>query len=127
MNHLQEFSYDPAKCSLATSLFAALEKIAGATLPAELTVVDFFRTLEQPPEKALGDYALPCFRFAKALKKNPNEVATELKRLLEEAKNPWVESVVLKGAFLNIFTNQKEVAKALVPTLVSGAVFNILK
>jgi arginyl-tRNA synthetase len=126
VNQLANFSYDPAKCSLAESLFKALTTLEPA-LPAELTVVDFFKTLEQPPEKALGDYALPCFRFAKAIKKNPNEVATELKRLLEEQKNPWVESVVLKGAFLNIFTNQKEVAKALLPTLVSGAGFKILK
>lgn len=126
MNQLANFSYDPAKCSLATSLFKALQTIEPA-IPAELTVVDFFKTLEQPPEKALGDYALPCFKFAKAIKKNPNEVATELKRLLDEEKNPWVDSVVLKGAFLNIFTNQKEVAKALVPTLVNGSGFNILK
>lgn len=126
MNSLSNFSYDPAKCSLAESLFKALQTIEPA-LPAELTVVDFFKTLEQPPEKALGDYALPCFKFAKAIKKNPNEVATELKRLLEEQKNPWVESVVLKGAFLNIFTSQKEVALALIPSLVSGDGFNILK
>jgi arginyl-tRNA synthetase len=126
VNQLANFSYDPAKCSLATSLFKALQTIESA-IPAELTVVDFFKTLEQPPEKSLGDYALPCFKFAKAIKKNPNEVATELKRLLDEEKNPWVESVVLKGAFLNIFTNQKEVAKALVPTLVNGSGFNILK
>ncbi len=126
MNQLSNFSYDPAKVSLATSLFAALSKLE-SNIPPELTVVDFFKTLEQPPEKTLGDYALPCFRFAKAIKKNPNEVATELKRLLEEEKNPWVESVVLKGAFLNIFTNQKEVAKALIPTLVNGSGFNILK
>ena len=126
MNQLANFSYDPAKCSLATSLFKALQTIEPA-IPEGLTVVDFFKTLEQPPEKALGDYALPCFRFAKAIKKNPNEVATELKRILEEEKNPWVDSIVLKGAFLNIFTNQKEVAKALVPTLVNGSGFNILK
>jgi arginyl-tRNA synthetase len=126
LNALANYSYDPAKCSLATSLFSALSKIE-SNLPPELTVVDFFRTLEQPPEKALGDYALPCFRFAKAIKKNPNEVATELKRLLELEANPWVDSIVLKGAFLNIFTNQKEVAKALVPSLVTGAGFNILK
>lgn len=126
MNALANYSYDPAKCSLATSLFTALSTIE-SNLPPELTVVDFFRTLEQPPEKALGDYALPCFRFAKAIKKNPNEVATELKRLLELEANPWVDNIVLKGAFLNIFTNQKEVAKALVPSLVTGAGFNILK
>lgn len=126
MNSLSNFSYDPAKCSLAESLFKALNTLS-TEVPSELTVVDFFKTLEQPPEKALGDYALPCFRFAKVIKKNPNEVATELKRLLEEQNNPWVDSVVLKGAFLNIFTNQKEVAKALIPSLVSGSGFKILK
>jgi arginyl-tRNA synthetase len=126
LNALSNYSYDPAKVSLATSLFKALGKLE-SNLPPELSVVDFFRTLEQPPEKALGDYALPCFRFAKVIKKNPNEVAAELKRLLEEENNPWVESIVLKGAFLNIFTNQKEVAIALISSLVSGAGFNILK
>lgn len=120
------YSYDPAKFSLANSLYAALAKIE-PNLPEDISVTDFFKTLEQPPEKSLGDYALPCFRFAKALKKNPNEVATELKRLLEEEKNPWVESVVLKGPFLNIFTDQKQVAKTLIPNLVKGEGFKTLK
>jgi arginyl-tRNA synthetase len=126
VTQMANFSYDPAKFSLANSLYAALAKIE-SNLPADIGVADFFKTLEQPPEKALGDYALPCFRFAKALKKNPNDVAAELKRLLEEENNPWVESVVLKGAFLNIFTNQKQVAKNLIPSLVSGDGFSLLK
>lgn len=125
MTPLANYSYDPAKSSLANSLFAALAKME--TLPANLTVEDFFKTLEQPPEKSLGDYALPCFRFAKAIKKNPNDVAAELKKYLEEEKNPWIDSIVLKGAFLNIFTNQKEIAKSIVPSLVSGKGFEILK
>ena len=127
MNQLQSFSYDPAKCSIATSLFFALSKIAAGELPSEITLVDFFKGLEQPPEKTLGDYALPCFRFAKALKKNPNLVAEELKRNLEAEKNPWIDRIDLKGAFLNIFTNQKEVAKALIPMLVKGSGFELLK
>lgn len=79
MNLLEEYNYDAAKCSLASSLFEALKKIE-TNLPLELTVLDFFKSLEQPPEKALGDYALPCFKFAKAIKKNPNDVAIELKK-----------------------------------------------
>jgi arginyl-tRNA synthetase len=127
VNLLDNYKYDPAKCSLAETLFEALQKTAGGILPEELSAVDFFKGLEQPPEKALGDYALPCFRFAKALKKNPNLVAEELKRELEAANNPWVLKVDLKGAFLNIFTNQKEVAKTLVPELVNGNGFKLLK
>ncbi|MGZ3788504.1 MAG: arginine--tRNA ligase [Bacteriovorax sp.] len=127
MNQLENYKYDPAKCSLAESLFQALKKNAGEALPSDLSVLDFFKALEQPPEKSLGDYALPCFRFAKALKKNPNLVAEELKRELEEAHNPWVLKIDLKGAFLNIFTDQKQVAKTLVPELVNESDFKLLK
>ncbi len=125
MNQLENYKYDPAKCSLAETLFAALSK--QGTLPEDLSVVDFFKALEQPPEKTLGDYALPCFRFAKALKKNPNLVAEELKKELETSGNPWVSKVDLKGAFLNIFTDQKQVAKTLIPELISRHGFDILK
>ena len=31
-----------------------------------------------PPDTKMGDYALPCFRFAKALKKAPNLIAEDL-------------------------------------------------
>ncbi len=130
LTSLATYSYDPAKCSLANSLYIAMGRIE-SELPAELTVVDFFKALEQPPERSLGDYALPCFRFAKAIKKNPNDVAAELKKHLEEGseveKNPWIDSIVQKGAFLNIFINQKEVAKNLIPSLVNGAGFELLK
>lgn len=125
MNSLDNFKYDPAKCSLAETLFAALSKLG--ELPEDLTVLDFFKSLEQPPEKSLGDYALPCFRFAKALKKNPNLVAEELKKELEASNNPWVLKVDLKGAFLNIFTDQKQVAKVLIPELISGHGFEVLQ
>ena len=127
MNQLDNFSYDPAKCSLANSLLGALEKASGGNLPTEIDLLYCFKALEQPPEKTLGDYALPCFRFAKALKKIPNVMAEELKNHLDASNNPWIESVILKGAFLNIFTNQKEVARTLIPILINGEGFKIIK
>jgi arginyl-tRNA synthetase len=126
MNQLDNFSYDPAKCSLANSLFNAIKKAAADNLPAEIDVLYCFKSLEQPPEKTLGDYALPCFRFAKALKKIPNAMAEEIKNYLVADNNPWIESVILKGAFLNVFTNQKQVAKTLIPTLINGEGFKTL-
>lgn len=127
MSQLTNFNYDPAKCSLAKSLFEALKKTSGDNLPAEIDELVCFKSLEQPPEKTLGDYALPCFRFAKALKKIPNAMAEELKNELEASNNPWIESVILKGAFLNIFTNQKQVAKNLIPLLLNGEGFKVLE
>ena len=103
MNNLENFNYDPAKLSLATSLFDALKSIAAGADLGELNTVDFFKALEQPPEKNLGDYALPCFRFAKTIKQNPNQVAESFKAHLEASKNPWIDRIDLKGAFLNIY------------------------
>ena len=34
--------------------------------------------LAVPPDSAMGDFALPCFRFAKVLKKSPVIIAQEL-------------------------------------------------
>jgi arginyl-tRNA synthetase len=127
LNNLENYNYDPAKLSLATSLFEALKTVSAGADLGELSVVDFFKALEQPPEKNLGDYALPCFRFAKAIKQNPNQVAVDFKAHLEASKNPWIDRIDLKGAFLNIFTNQKQVAKTLIPSLVSGESFKLLK
>lgn len=126
MDLFKNYKYDPAKISLANSLYKALKQIE-ANLPVELSPLDFFKSMEQPPEKELGDYALPCFRFAKIIKKNPNEIAAQIKNILDVEKNIWINHIVLKGAFLNIFTNQTEVAKTLLPQLLNGHGFNILK
>ena len=40
--------------------------------------------IEVPPDSKLGDYALPCFEFARVLKKSPREVSAEL------AKTPYL-------------------------------------
>ena len=34
--------------------------------------------LEIPPEKKLGDFALPCFRLSKTLRKAPQMIASAL-------------------------------------------------
>ena len=40
---------------------------------------EIYTNLVFPPNSEMGDYALPCFRFAKALKKSPASIAEELK------------------------------------------------
>ena len=34
--------------------------------------------VEQPPNPEMGDYALPCFSFAKSLRRSPVKIAEEL-------------------------------------------------
>ena len=40
--------------------------------------------IEIPPDSKMGDYAIPCFPFAKLLHKSPAVIAEELKQLLPE-------------------------------------------
>lgn len=118
----QFLSYDPAKLSLAETLQNILNEMG-----ASFEVSDLFKSIEQPPESNLGDYALPCFRFAKSLKKNPNVLAEEIKQLIEKAHNPWLAKVELKGAFLNIFTDRQKITAHIIPSILSNEQFSILK
>ena len=35
--------------------------------------------IEIPPSGKMGDYAFPCFSLSKKLKKNPSDIASEIK------------------------------------------------
>ncbi len=115
-------SYDPAKLSLAETIIEIIN-----TMGEKFELAEVFKSIEQPPEPTMGDYALPCFKFAKALKKNPNQLAIDLKNALESAQNSWISKIELKGAFLNIFTNQSKTATYVLPSILKDQHSNIIK
>ncbi|MCK6595614.1 MAG: arginine--tRNA ligase [Bacteriovoracaceae bacterium] len=123
---LNEFSYDVARLELMELIYSAV--LDNFTIPSDLIPeqlkLDIFRTLEQPPEQKLGDYAFPCFKLAKALKSNPNELATKIKSAIEAKNSQWISHLELKGAFLNTFINQQTLAKNFIPTILSGDNFS---
>ncbi len=43
-----------------------------------VTKEEIAEAIAVPPDPSLGDYALPCFRFARALRKAPGKIAEEL-------------------------------------------------
>src|SRR3989344_206659 len=65
--------------------------------------------IEIPPDPALGDYALPCYPFAKQLKKAPNQIAEEIIRKIRIQK-PIVR-VDLKGPYVNFFVDKAMLAE----------------
>ena len=65
-----------------------------------LGVEDVRAAFERPPREELGDVALPCFRFAKVLRRDPKTIAAEAQKALEGA--PCVARTETVGAFLNI-------------------------
>ncbi len=62
--------------------------------------------LMSPPSVQMGDYCLPCFAFAKQLKKSPNLIAQELAEKVK--KNGFVERVEVMGGYLNFFINKQK-------------------
>ncbi|MDR3304906.1 MAG: arginine--tRNA ligase [Clostridiales Family XIII bacterium] len=59
-----------------------------------------FGILERPSDSAMGDYAFPCFRLAKAFRKSPNAIAEDIAGALPGGLFDKVENV---NAYVNVF------------------------
>ncbi|MBC8369536.1 MAG: arginine--tRNA ligase [Planctomycetes bacterium] len=66
--------------------------------------------LERPRQEELGEFALPCFRFAKQAKSSPPDLASKLANELQ-IENVTCEAV---GPFLNFRVAAKELAHSVV-------------
>ena len=58
------------------------------------------------PKEEFGDLALPCFIFAKKLKKDPNEIAKEFSNKIT---SELIERMEVKSGYLNFFLNWKKI------------------
>lgn len=65
--------------------------------------------IETPKDSKNGDYAFPCFRLAKELRKAPPAIANEIKEKLEPVEE--IEKVEVAGGYLNFFINKSTLAK----------------
>ncbi|MCL2382700.1 MAG: arginine--tRNA ligase [Oscillospiraceae bacterium] len=69
--------------------------------------------VEIPPDSNMGDYAFPCFKLAKELKKAPPIIADEIKVGIESNINQdsVIEKLEIAGGYLNIFINKNLLAQ----------------
>lgn len=75
------------------------------------------KNLTATKDSKLGDLALPCFIFAKALKLSPPEIA---KKLAAELKLPAdISKVEAVGPYLNFFLNRSTAAKNILSEIFS--------
>ena len=61
--------------------------------------------IEVPKDIANGDYAFPCFRLAKALKKAPQVIASEIKEKIKLDEN-YFSKMEVAGGYLNFYINK---------------------
>lgn len=68
------------------------------------------KSIEKPKGTENGDYAFPCFRLAKTLKKAPQAIATEIKENIQINENE-ITKIEVVGGYLNFFVNKELLAK----------------
>ena len=66
--------------------------------------------IEIPPDDNMGDYAFPCFKLAKELRKAPPAIANELKEKIE-VENEILDKVEVVGGYLNFYINKETLIK----------------
>lgn len=78
-------------------------EIAGVI--TETTPDDVYKAIEIPADKNMGDFAFPCFRFAKIMKRSPADIAKKISFAISGAD--IFEKVEPVNAYVNIFINRK--------------------
>ena len=88
------------------------KKIISETINIDgVTKEEIEASITLPKDLSLGDFALPCFRFAKALHKAPNMIAEDLAKLDYKGAFERVEAV---NGYLNFKVDKKAQAKQVI-------------
>ena len=74
-------------------------------LALDIKTEEIYEAIEVPPNKEMGDYAYPCFRLAKVMRKAPTVIALELKDKI--GRTEYFPKIEVKGAYLNFFADKE--------------------
>lgn len=77
--------------------------------PTQMNSQELADMIETPPDPEMGDYALPCFKLAKILRKAPPKIAQELSDALSRPE--WIDRIEVAGGYLNFFLSRSEYAR----------------
>lgn len=99
------------KTKIAESIVKLLENVS---------VEEIEDMLKIPPEESMGDFALPCFAFAKMLRKNPKVIAQELAEGLKVMqKELGISSIEAVNGYVNIYMEREIYVKNCVEKLLT--------
>ncbi len=73
---------------------------------------DIASLIEIPPKPELGDFAFPCFRLAKTMRKAPQVIAQDICDAIGSVD--FLEEIKVQGAYLNFYINKDIFVKAMV-------------
>lgn len=81
---------------------------------AALTETDILNLLEYPPDLAMGDIALPCFKLSRILRRSPVQIANALAPCIG---GDCVERAEAVNGYLNIYLSGAYLLSRLVPRI----------
>ena len=81
------------------------EQLAAALGTASgLDTTEILPLIEVPADSTMGDYAFPCFRLAKSLRKAPPAIAADIEGKLTPPS--FIDKVQVVGAYINFFLDR---------------------
>ena len=93
------------------------EEVVKALVSTGVKKEDVKELIEVPKDQNIGDYALPCFTFAKKLKKSPSKIAKDIAAKIKSGKE--FEKIEAKGPYVNFFIDRKKLAEKTVKEILS--------
>ena len=75
--------------------------------------------IEIPPQPQLCDYAFPCFRLAKHLRRSPVQIADELARKAKDAVSDLHDVQAING-YLNFFVDRSSYNSSVLKRVLSA-------
>ena len=67
---------------------------------------ELMQYIEIPPNADMGDFAFPCFKLAKVMRKSPMAIAEELKLKLDEDLGSEIDKLEIVNGYLNFYINR---------------------
>ena len=74
----------------------------------EIDKEEIYEYIEIPKDSKIGDYAFPCFKLAKELKKSPQIIAQDIKEKINTTGTD-IEKIEILGGYLNFTISKIEI------------------
>ena len=95
---------------------ALLDAIKQLNSEAEISASDVENMLEYPPDSAMGNLALPCFKLSKTLRRSPVQIA---QKLAENAKCDAIGKIEAVNGYLNMYISDGYYADIVLPEVLA--------
>lgn len=72
--------------------------------------------IEIPKDRALGDFAMPCFGLAKKMHQNPSIIASNI---LEKMDKSNFDNIEIKNGYINFFLNKRKTVENIINSVLN--------